>query len=292
MKYCLLFILSISNLKASLKEGDPPLWNSTDMVSFYHHNSFLQMNWAQDVIFENHTFKQTENVIDYGSGDGKITALVSKLVPNGTIKGLDISSDMVSFSKRKYPSATYPNLGFYKVTAAEPIPGFVANLDIIYSSCVMHLVQEPEKLLREMNKSLKSGGKLILVFPFMDTRTALMRASAEVYSKHGISFPKMSDESNFIRSTPSGLQTLAERVGFKTIKVRIKETVNPFISKREFVDWLEGTLSGNQVIPYEIRRAVSEQTADKYLLLSPKDMLEDGSIHYHFPVVEYVGHKF
>jgi trans-aconitate 2-methyltransferase len=291
MKYFLVFFFLFSNIGLASTGGEPPLWNSQDMVSLYHHNSFLQMSWAQNVIFENHTFKNNEKVIDYGSGDGKITALISKLIPNGEIIGLDISDDMTSFSRKKYPSFNYPNLRFQKVTSVDPIPESFNDVDIIYSSCVFHLVQNPEIVFHEMYRSLKIGGKLAVVFPFMDRETPLMRASAEVYAEYNISFPKMSDDSVSIRSTESGIQKMAERFGFKTLKMRVKESINPFISKKEFVDWIDATLSGNQVIPAEIRRVVAEKTVHKYLQFSPEDQLADGVIYYRFPIVEYVAQK-
>ncbi len=56
----------------------------------YHVNSELQRNIATETI-KLISWKKSEKVLDIGCRDGKITALISKKVPKGSVLGIDIS---------------------------------------------------------------------------------------------------------------------------------------------------------------------------------------------------------
>ncbi|PCI95272.1 hypothetical protein COB11_02625 [Candidatus Aerophobetes bacterium] len=49
-----------------------------------------------------------ENILDIGCGNGQITATVSKFIQNGSILGIDLSSEMIEWAKRQYHPIEYP----------------------------------------------------------------------------------------------------------------------------------------------------------------------------------------
>lgn len=67
--------------------------------------------------------KPNFNILDIGSGPGGITRDFAKLVPNGTVIGLDISQGVVDQAKAKYQE---PNLS-YQVGDATNLAQFEDN---------------------------------------------------------------------------------------------------------------------------------------------------------------------
>ena len=56
--------------------------------------------------------KGDERILDIGCGDGKITAEISSLVPNGSVLGIDSEPDMIKFALSKFSTSNFSNLEF------------------------------------------------------------------------------------------------------------------------------------------------------------------------------------
>jgi trans-aconitate methyltransferase len=70
-----------------------PRWNAADC----HHHSTCQQIWARELIVRVRLTGQ-EQVLDIGSGDGKVTAEIAECVPQGGVVGIDSSTEMVRFA--------------------------------------------------------------------------------------------------------------------------------------------------------------------------------------------------
>ena len=71
----------------------------------YNKSSADQQKRAWELILKL-VLKGNERVLDIGCGDGKVTAEVAKLLPSGSILGIDDSEEMIHFA-RKYSSLDY-----------------------------------------------------------------------------------------------------------------------------------------------------------------------------------------
>ena len=124
-----IFLLLFINLQA-----ESTYWNE-GLVKPYVHNSELQRRWA--MAFMAPHLKQlngNEAILDVGCGDGKITADISKFVPDGTATGIDLSKDMISWAKKQYHPLEYSNLNFYEGSFHDSaVEG--KTYDIIVSFC-------------------------------------------------------------------------------------------------------------------------------------------------------------
>ncbi|MDF1931675.1 class I SAM-dependent methyltransferase [Legionella pneumophila] len=89
---------------ASIKKG---LWSP----EHYFKNSSTQFGHARSLL-ENYPFKGNESILDIGCGDGKITADLAGIVPNGKIVGLDNNLSTLEFARNKFNAETHPNLEF------------------------------------------------------------------------------------------------------------------------------------------------------------------------------------
>lgn len=60
------------------KEG----WKEEFLVQQYFHHSELQRQWAWHLLGQ-YRFQGDEKILDFGCGDGKITAEISHFIPRG-----------------------------------------------------------------------------------------------------------------------------------------------------------------------------------------------------------------
>ena len=107
MRKILFFILATIHLLA----GDPLCLHDEVEAQKYFHHSHLQWQWALDSIAA-FPFSVNERILDIGCGDGKVTAVLAKGLPNAQIIGVDISPGMLSFASSHFPPESHPNLQF------------------------------------------------------------------------------------------------------------------------------------------------------------------------------------
>src|SRR5437016_4520222 len=101
--YCATFLLaaSLSCQNWALQDANAG-WNSRELVTLYYHNSELQTQWAWRALCKYH-FQGNERVLDFGSGDGKLSALISCMVPQGSVTGIDLSKEMTVYASQMFP---------------------------------------------------------------------------------------------------------------------------------------------------------------------------------------------
>lgn len=130
-------------------------WNALD----YEKNSSAQQTWAQELIAKLN-LQGHERILDIGCGDGKVTAELAKQVPHGSVVGIDSSDVMIYFARTRYLQETFPNLRFLRIDACE-LP-FQNEFDLVFSSAVLHWIQDHILVLQGISHSLRSGGKMLL----------------------------------------------------------------------------------------------------------------------------------
>lgn len=117
--------------------------------------SHLGMKILQKYINSSNALK----VLDIGCGEGTRLAGLIKNNKNKEGCGIDISKTAIQLAK-----TNYPYLKFIK-SDIEKIPFKDNSFDLIYSAYVLEHLDNPEKLLIEAKRLLKSNGTLILIAP-------------------------------------------------------------------------------------------------------------------------------
>lgn len=142
-------------------------WSDDDLVLEYFHHSELQRQWAWELIGL-YPPQDGETILDFGCGDGKITAQLSYHLPRGEIIGVDLSEKMISFAQHSFPQKCYPSLHFlctrdinFEVVNLEPSKKF----DKIHSFFVFHLVANPSAVFSNLLNRINKSGELIVVTP-------------------------------------------------------------------------------------------------------------------------------
>jgi ubiquinone/menaquinone biosynthesis C-methylase UbiE len=101
-----------------------------------------------------------EVVLDLGSGGGIDVLLSAKRVgPTGHVYGLDMTDEMLELARKNAAEAEAHNVEFLK-GYIEDVPLPDASVDVIISNCVINLSTDKPKVIDEMFRVLKPGGRI------------------------------------------------------------------------------------------------------------------------------------
>ena len=102
-------------------------------------------------------------VADVGTGIGYMLPFLSRRVaPGGRVIAEDIFDDFLASAKQRVENQKLDNVTFVKGTETDPnLPE--AAVDIVLALDVYHHFDYPEKMLAAIHKSLKPGGRLVVV---------------------------------------------------------------------------------------------------------------------------------
>ncbi len=101
-----------------------------------------------------------ETVLDLGSGGGIDVLLSARRVgPTGFVYGLDMTDEMLQLARENARKAEATNVEFLK-GLIEDVPLPDASVDIVISNCVINLSTDKPRVIREMFRVLRPGGRL------------------------------------------------------------------------------------------------------------------------------------
>ena len=101
-----------------------------------------------------------ETVLDLGSGGGIDVILSAKRVgPTGTAYGLDMTDEMLALAQQNAAEAGVANVHFLK-GVIEQIPLPASSVDVVISNCVINLSTDKARVLTEVARVLKPGGRV------------------------------------------------------------------------------------------------------------------------------------
>jgi len=104
--------------------------------------------------------REGEVVLDLGSGGGIDVLLSAKRVgPSGHAYGVDMTDEMLELARRNAAEAGVMNVEFLK-GEIEDVPLPDETVDVVISNCVINLSADKARVLREMQRVLKPGGRI------------------------------------------------------------------------------------------------------------------------------------
>lgn len=261
-------------------------WNSREIVTMYYHNSEVQTQWAWQALSK-YRFQGNERVLDFGSGDGKLSALMSCMVPQGSVTGVDLSKEMTLYASQMFPKYAYQNLFFAQSSDVNfSNATFSEKFDLVTSFCVFHLVPQPSAVFKEIKAKMKPGAHFVATFPIQAAPRFYQAASEEMAARNW-SFPAPTQETINLRN-PEKLREFLSEAGFRILSLDVVPTRNAFACKDEMIDWFEGTLTANWNIPKNDRRQFFTDVTNRYLEYMPEDAGADGVVYYTITRVDFV----
>ncbi len=101
-------------------------------------------------------------VLDLGSGAGIDCFLAARRVgPGGKVIGVDMTPEMVARARANSRAGGFANVEF-RLGEIEALPVADASVDVILSNCVLNLSPEKERVLAEVFRVLKPGGRVVV----------------------------------------------------------------------------------------------------------------------------------
>lgn len=252
------------------------LWNPED----YQNHSSAQENIAQGII-SGLDLGGNEHILDIGCGDGKVTSKLAALVPQGRVLGIDSSKDMIDFSRKKFSASGYSNLEFEHLSVLDM--KFESRFDLVTSFACLHWVKDHLTVLKNIKRSLKPGGMLIIQCAGRKTGDDLTASARDVIRSvkwkqyfRGFSNP-------YGNYGPEEYHEWIALAGLEELKVEmtIEEMVLPERSGLEgFIrtTWLPIT----EQVPMELRPQLVREISEKHLEKNP---LRDDLARINMPVL-------
>jgi arsenite methyltransferase len=100
-----------------------------------------------------------EVVLDLGSGGGIDVLLSAQRVgPTGHVYGLDMTDEMLALAEKNKAEQGATNVTFLK-GHIEEIPLPASTVDVVISNCVINLSADKGRVLREVGRVLRPGGR-------------------------------------------------------------------------------------------------------------------------------------
>ncbi|WP_245153423.1 trans-aconitate 2-methyltransferase [Chlorobaculum sp. 24CR] len=119
----------------------------------YEQASAHQKEWGAKVIAEL-DLRGNESVLDLGCGDGALTRMIADQLPAGRVPGIDASRGMIEATTPK----AKPGLEF-RVMDIDDLD-FDDEFDVIFSNATLHWVKDHRRLLRNVRRALRPGGRV------------------------------------------------------------------------------------------------------------------------------------
>lgn len=177
-----------------------------------------EITWDSDLYDKRHSFvsafgadvvgllapQSGEKILDLGCGTGQ---LADEIAASGAeVTGIDASAEMVAKAK-----SAYPELHFEQQNGT----GFEldASFDAIFSNATIHWINEPEKVIAQMYKHLKPGGRLVAEFGGKGNVQSIVNAVRFATESLGLSDLLTSDFWYF--PSIGEYATLLEQAGFE-----------------------------------------------------------------------------
>ena len=229
----------------------------------YEKHSQGQQKWARELI-EKISLKGTENVLDLGCGDGKVTAEISKLVRKGSIIGIDNSAAMIKLATDRHSVAIYPNLSFKEMDAGNL--KFDDRFDLIFSNAVLHWVKDQKPVIKGMFKSLKHGGRVLLQMGGKGNAAEIVEVLSELQTEkkwhtyfNGFDFP-------FYFPGKNEYEALLLDCGLKLNRIELIPKIKDHSGIAALKGWIRTTwLPYTERVPEEKRERFIDIVSKKYI---------------------------
>ncbi|MDF2686713.1 MAG: putative S-adenosylmethionine-dependent methyltransferase [Clostridia bacterium] len=154
-------------------------------------------------ICDNISVEDNLSVLDVACGSGRLLKMLSQKAKINAY-GIDISDEMVKIAKEKNPDM------YFAFGSADKIPFENNKFDIITVCCAFHHFTQPDKFMKEANRILKSGGRLLIAEPYS---TAIIRQLENLI----LPLLPMGDVRLYSKNE---LQVFFEKADFKNITIK------------------------------------------------------------------------
>lgn len=241
------------------------MWDPAD----YEKSSSAQFKWAMDLI-AGLNLKGSERALDIGCGDGKITARLADLLPEGKVVGVDLSPEMISFARSNHSPEKSHNLSFQVADAAD-LP-FREEFDLVVSFACLHWIRDHQPVLSGIRHSLVPGGRILLQCGGLGNAADLLDLATELFQdeKWAEYFQDFRFPYNFY--SPEQYRIWLKEAGLEEKRVQLVPKVMVHQGQAGLEGFIRTTwLPYTEMIPERLRPEFVREIARLYLERHPLD---------------------
>jgi len=245
----------------------------------YARRSRLQEAMAEEVL-SLLSLKGSEQVLDIGCGDGRITAQIAMRIPTGSVLGVDASRDMIAFASRHFESAQHPNLRF-EVANARDLP-FRGQFDLVVSFNALHWIPDQDLALQSIRTAMKDGGSAQLRLVPKGERKSL----EDVLDETRLSPPWTAYFRDFcdpyLHLTPAQYAATAERNGLHVTRIHTEAKEWDFKSRDAFFAFGSVTfVEWTRLLPEQEKPAFINDVLDRYQKVAADKPGEENTFKFY-----------
>lgn len=214
---------------------------------YYSKHSSTQFGHASNLL-QNYSFRGDEAILDIGCGDGKITATLANLVPEGRVIGVDSDAAALEFARKTFHTGTYKNLTFIQGDATELDK--LGDFDLIVSFSCLHYVQDQQAALTKIKNNLKKDGNIILMLyrKCKAQWSALDKTSMDLRWQHYFE----NYDAGYYEYLPNSYQDMLNNVELDRFKAIFtpEETIS-YENVEKFTNFITGWLPHLNILPQQ-----------------------------------------
>ena len=219
----------------------------------------------------------SEQILDVGCGEGKITAEVSARVPSGSVVGVDPSHDMIQFAHDHFSGG---NLRF-EVADARRL-SFRNEFDLVVSFNALHWIPDQDAALRSIHLALVTGGRTQFRLVTAGARQSLESVVEETRTapKWQTYFKNFHDP--YLRLTADEYVAVAERNGFRVQRVHTHDRSWDFGSRPAFANFSSvGLVAWTRYLPPVERPTFVDDVLNRYRAVAASGPGEENTFKFY-----------
>lgn len=202
--------------------------------------------WGADFLkylVERRAIRGDEDVIDAGCGTGRVTELLLRCIPDGTVLAVDASEAMVEATAGRFagdPRVRVERRDLLRLEVERAV-------DMVFSTATLHWIKDHEHLFERFARTLKSGGRLVAQCGGEGNITRLRAAMGQVMREDRFEefFVRWEDPWNF--ADPATTRARLKAAGFEEIETWLHEEVAEFDSIEELTGYLKTAVLGQHL---------------------------------------------
>ena len=198
----------------------------------YEKASTHQKEWGTKLISEL-GLNGNERILDLGCGDGTLTAQLADLLPEGEVVGIDASQGMIDVAVQR----GQPNLRFRRLDIDNL--DYENQFDVVFSNATLHWIKDHQQLLRNVHRSLRSGGHLRFNFAGDGNCSSLFKVVREAIEQQDFISYFSSFEWPWYMPTIEEYTLLAESTGLNDVQVWGENKDRFFPDEETMIRWID-----------------------------------------------------
>jgi trans-aconitate 2-methyltransferase len=246
-------------------------WNASD----YARHSAGQEQWARELLGQA-ALAPDDRVLDLGCGDGRITAAIARMVPQGRVLGVDLSSDMIEHARGHFSARDYPNLAFERADARDL--RFDRAFTFVFSNAALHWIRDHRPVISGISRALVPGGRCLLQMGGRGNGAAAVRAFEAVMSTPAWQpwYDGFVSSYGFHGDDDYRVWLAEARLSADRVELIEKDMIHA--DREAFVGWLRTAWHPyTSPVPEDKRPALINAVVDRYLADNPQDA--EGRVH-------------